>query len=299
MRFSWKTPALLVVIIFIAIFLIPVLKKPDISDSGKLRIVTTYYVPYELVHQIGGANIEVVNLTSGGVEPHDYEPSPADLAEITKSDLFILNGAGLDHWALDFIAKYPEVRSIMLSDEVKLLPTVNEDPHFWLDPLRVTSLVTVIARELSLLAPENETYFFAQAQSFQSQLTGLDQEFQNGLKNCQLNKIVVAHDAFGYLGETYGFEVINISGLSHDEEPSGKQLAEISEIVKTDNIKYIFYESASDRSLSDTVARETGTELLELNPLETLTNEELNSGENYVSIMRGNLLNLKIAMQCI
>ena len=126
----------------------------------------------------------------------------------------------------------------------------------------------------------------------------LNKEFQTELAACTNRKIVVSHDAFSYLSNRYSFEIINIAGLSPEEEPSAKTLTEISNTVTENGIKYIFYETLVSSDLANTIADETGASTLVLNPLEGLTPEEISNGENYVSIMRNNLNNLKVAMEC-
>ena len=110
--------------------------------------------------------------------------------------------------------------------------------------------------------------------------------------------MIASHNAFGYLAQRYGFVVLPISGLSPDEEPSPKRLAEIADFAQANNVKYIFFETLVSPRLSQTIASEIGAQTMVFNPLEGLTNEQVSANEGYLSIQRENLANLKIAMNC-
>ena len=109
---------------------------------------------------------------------------------------------------------------------------------------------------------------------------------------------MASHAAFGYLAERYNINVISIAGISPEEEPSPKRMAEIAQLAKQKNIKHIFFETLVSPKLSETIAREIGAETLVFNPLEGLTNEEIATGEDYISVMEKNLVNLRTALIC-
>lgn len=277
--------------------------KEDTS-SQKLSVVVTFYPLAEFAKQVGGDKLDVINITSGGVEPHDYEPSSQDIIKIQKSDLFLINGNGLDTWALD-LSVDSRTRTIVMSENALTADpsiyrdsTLTEDPHFWLDPVIAQEIVNIIGDELSEIDPANEGYYQNNVTRYILSLSELDREYSVGLSNCAKKKIVVSHKAFSYIGHRYDIEIINISGMSPEEEPSAKQLAEISKLVKTEGIDYIFSESLGSPELAQTVASEVGIELLELNPIEGLTEQQEANNENYISIMEYNLINLRTAMKC-
>lgn len=294
-----------IVLIVVLILTVALLSNVrDRTTSQKLNIVVTFYPLAEFAKQVGGDKVEVINITSGGVEPHDYEPSSQDIIKIQKSDLFLINGNGLDTWALDLITD-SKTRAVVMSEEVLAVdpsiledPTLTNDPHFWLDPIIAQEIVDIIGDELSAVDPANEELYQSNASNYRSSLDALDTNYTNGLRNCEKNKIVVSHKAFNYIGRRYNIEINNISGISPEEEPSAKQLAEISELVKTEGIEFVFSESLGSPELAQTVATEVGVQMLELNPIEGLTKEQEENNEDYVSIMRQNLINLRTAMKC-
>lgn len=267
---------------------------------GGLQVVTTSYPLFEFATNLD-SQIDVINLVPKGVEPHDYEPTPQDIVNITKADLLIYNGNGLEPWVDDFLLtkEGKKIRTLNISHELEQFENLDKnDPHFWLDPLIAKQIVTIISKELSQISPTLSDTIQSNMTNYVAELGNLHNEYLLGLSNCKQNKIIVSHDAFEYLAKRYHFEVISISGVTPEEEPSPKRLAEIIELAKEEDIKYIFYESLVSPNLANMIASEVGAKTLVLNPIENLTEEEERQGANYLSIMRSNLVNLKLAMQC-
>ena len=94
----------------------------------------------------------------------------------------------------------------------------------------------------------------------------------------------IAH-AFAYLANQYGLTQAAISGVSPDQEPTPSRLAELKDFVKKENIKVIYFEENASSKVAETLSSETGVKLEVLNPLESLTNEQIKAGENYISVM--------------
>ena len=109
---------------------------------------------------------------------------------------------------------------------------------------------------------------------------------------------MTSHAAFGYLADDYNLHQVPISGLSPDAEPSPKQLADISNFVKKNKVQYIFFESLVSPKLSETIATETGTKTMVLDPIEGITPEDLAKGNNYMTVMRSNLQAIETVLQC-
>ena len=109
---------------------------------------------------------------------------------------------------------------------------------------------------------------------------------------------MTSHAAFGYLSKEYGFEALSITGFSPESEPSTRQLADLATLARQKNIRYIFFETLVSPRLAQTLASEIGAETLVFIPLEGLTDEEIAQGKDYISVMRENLNNLQIAMEC-
>ena len=278
------------------------------STSNKLQVVASFYPIAEFARAVGGDLVDVNTITPAGVEPHDYEPTPQQLAAIYRSDMVFYNGGGVDVWA-DRISPDVSSKGISVIELGKAIPVVAAargssdpntafDPHFWLDPVLAQKEVTRIAQTFAQKDPTHANVFQKNADAYNAKLSLLDQAFQDGLRSCKLNTIVTSHAAFAYLGAEYHFQVIPISGLSPDEEPSAGRLAEISQLAKAHNVHFIYFETLVSPKLADTIANEIGAKTLVFNPLEGVTAEDQAAGKNYLTIQADNLKNLKIGLVC-
>ncbi len=282
------------------------LKPTAPQTSPQIHVVASFYPLYYFAKQIAGSRAEIINVTPAGAEPHDYEPSVGDIAQIEKSDLLILNGGGLEIWA-DKISSMLKKKKIVVVDaagdlitqEIEQEGTVVKDPHVWLDPVLAQKEVAKILQGLSTVDPVNKSLYEANTQQLTQKLQVLDQAFSAGLKNCQQKNIVTSHAAFGYVASRYNLKQVPISGISPDSEPTPKQLAGVAQFAKSHQVSYIFFETLVSPKLAQTLAQEVGAKTLVFDPLEGLTKEEENRGVDYFSIQNENLMNLKTALQCL
>lgn len=286
-----------IAIIILAIagyMLTPALPSPN---SSKIKIAATFYPHAEFARNVGKEQVEVQNITPAGTEPHDYEPTPQDIATVYTAKLFISNGSGVDSW-VDKIKAELESKGVVVlrvSDNIKAL---ENDPHFWLNPLLVQKEIDLIAAALIKVDSEHAAIYVQNRDAYKAQLAALDQEYKTGLANCKLREIITSHNAFNYLAKQYGFNTIYILGLSPQDDPSPKTMAEVVKVAKEKKIKHVFFETLVSPKLSESIANEIGAQTLELNPIEGLTDAEIAQGKNYISIMRSNLNNLRIALEC-
>jgi zinc transport system substrate-binding protein len=163
------------------------------------------------------------------------------------------------------------------------------DPHVWLDPSRFAEMVTEMGRELGR---EDAAADVAE------KLHALDDEIRAGLETCERHEIVTSHTAFGYLAERYDLVQIGLTGLSPEGEPSPGELVGLVDEIEETGATTVFFETLVSPRLAQTVARESGAQTAVLNPLEGLTDAELDAGEDYVSVMRENLAALRKALGC-
>lgn len=302
-KVNYLNKALLVAVPILGFITFVIFSKPEVQ-SKKLNIVTSFYPLYFVASQITTELADVSNITPSGTEPHDYEPSIRDFQKIQNSDLLFINGLGLEPWAQKLgDLKSNNLKIVTVSDNLQILETehdgeIEQDPHIWLDPIILINITQKMLGEIVQKDPTNKEYYEKNAQNLISKLNTLNNEFATKLKNCQTNKIVTSHAAFGYLAKRYNLNQIAVSGLSPDEEPSPRELAELSDFIKQNKIKYIFFETLISPKFAETLAIETGASTLEFNPLEGLTHEQIQNSQDYFLIQRQNLENLRIALQC-
>jgi zinc transport system substrate-binding protein len=288
----------LILIIIICLLISTFYKQANKSSikNNKLQVTTSFYPLYFFASQIGGNKAEVQNITPSGAEPHDYEPTAQDIARIEKSNLLILNGGKLEVWGdkIKDNIKGTQVVTVIAGNTI----ANQQDPHVWLSPPLAKIEVKAILKGFIQVDPQNKSYYYENTNKLLSQLDEIDKEYKKGLINCNQKDIITSHAAFGYLSKAYGLNQVSIAGLSPDAEPSSKQLAEIAQFAKNHNVKYIFFESLVSPKLSETIANEVGAKTLVLDPIEGISGDDVKAGKNYLSIMKDNLKNLRIALEC-
>ena len=279
--------------------------ETKMKETPKISVVTSFYPLYFFAHRIGGDKADVTNITPAGSEPHDYEPTPQDMAKIEKSQLVVLNGGHLEAWGDDVEKNIdPKNTAIVVAGEGLTTQQVEEegetitDPHVWLSPLLAEKMVDKITEGFVKADMGNKDYYQANGSALKQDLARLDTAYRSGLTSCQSKDIITSHAAFGYLATTYGLNQVPIAGLSPDAEPSSQELIDIAAFAKKNNVKYIFFESLVSPKLAQTVATEVGAQTLVLNPIEGLTDEELAENKTYLTEMQSNLDHLKIALRC-
>lgn len=285
--------------------------KGKISSSGVPIVTVSTFTLSQAAHAVAGELLNVQTIVPLGSDPHIFSPNPTQVAELSKSKLFIYNGAGFETWAEAIKTTLPETtRVINMSEHVTLLKHSEHghvedhdahgvyDPHYWLDIDNMITMTKTLDVEFSKLLPSSSEKFHQNATNYIDALTALKSEFSAGLAECQNRTLISNHNAFGYLAHANRLENISVIGLSSDEQPSAKTIASIIEIIKEYKIKSIFFEELVNDNVSQTIARETGVKAVALQPLENISEDELKSQQTYLSIMRENLQKLREAMEC-
>lgn len=284
-------------------------KEADKKED--LTIVTTFYPIYDFTKEIVGDEGNVKLLIPAGTEPHDFEPSAKERAEISDADVFVYNSSDMEFF-VDSLKDSVDSKQTLMIEAAKGIDRLESqeadeheeseeghdhaheyDPHVWLDPVLAIKEVRTIAGELGEKYPDKKEIFTKNADAYIKKLEALDQKYCEELKNATNRTFVTQHAAFAYLANQYNLEQVAISGVSPDQEPTPSRLAELKEFVKKNNIKVIYFEENASSKVAETLSNETGVKLEVLNPLESLTNEQIKAGENYISVMEKNLEALK------
>lgn len=296
---------LLVILAVVIAFLLA--KDGEKRSHGKLDVVTTFYPMYEFTKNVVGDQGKVSLLIKAGTEVHDFEPSTKDVTRIQEADAFVYDSDSMETWvkSVKKSVNTKKVPFVKATGNMILAPGVTEeehdhkghhhayDPHVWLSPKRAIKLVENIRDALSKKFPRRAKIFKKNAANYIDKLQTLDKEYSEGLANAKQKSFVTQHAAFGYLALDYGLTQIPITGLTAESEPSAKRLAELSKYVKEYGINYIYFEENASSAVSKTLADEAGVKTAVLSPLESLTQKQMDAGENYFSVMRANLKALK------
>lgn len=307
--------SLLALLILLAFSLLSCEKAED--DRSGLSVVCTVFPQYDFTRNIARTtDINIKMLLPAGSEAHSYEPSPADMKAINDCDLFILVGGESEEWAKKMLAssELEAENVLLLMDVIDALPeedglseheseeadaeTTEYDEHIWTSPKNAIKITEAISDRLCALMPENSEIYRKNTEEYVSKLSELDSGFEALARESGGKRLVVGDRfPFLYLVREYGFEYVSaFSGCAEQTEASLSVISELIEIVKTEGIQTVFAVDYSSGSLAETIADESGARVLRLYSCHTITQSELGSGEDYLSLMKKNLANIEKAV---
>ena len=243
---------------------------PDRASGGPTVVATTPQVA-DFVRRVAGGGVVVHQVVRAGVDPHEFEPSPADQEAVRRSRVIFESGLALESWVADTVrsagAKGPVVDT---SAGAQLRQASEEgqevDPHIWHDPTNAKVMVTNISRGLAAALPDQAAGFASRAAAYSAELDGLDAEVRaqiGSIPEAQ-RRLVTNHDALGYYADRYGITVVGsvIPSFDSQAELSSRQLAELVANIKAQGVKAIFAESSLPPKTAETVARDAGVTIV-------------------------------------
>lgn len=299
-------------LILVSVFSLFILPRSVLTESPRIRIVTTVFPLMEFTKAVCGERGEVSLLLPPGAEVHTWNPRPSDIVRISSADLFVYVGANLEPWIHDLLRsiKNSALRVLEASKDLPLIETDagshqnnhargEFDPHIWLDFELDQIIIDRIASLLSEVDPRHSSLFLSNAASYKEKLKRLHLTFQNGLNQCAQRTIILGgHAAFSYLARKYNLQQISLYGLSPDSKPTPKQMVEVVKLAKRHHVRAIFFEEYVSDKLAKVIAKEIGAQTLVLNPGANLRREQLTFGMSFFDIMEKNLENLRDGLNC-
>jgi zinc transport system substrate-binding protein len=267
----------------------------DGATDSRLTVVASFYPLAEAARRVGGDRVRVTNLTPAGAEPHDLELSPDQVDRIEDARIVVYLGGGFQPAVEQVVGRASGTLLDVLSRNIG---QEGEDPHVWLDPVSMKQIVEEIRATYAQTDPGPAAQYQAGADAYSRELDDLDRRFREGLRDCARRDIVTSHAAFGYLARQYGLRQHPVAGLSPESEPAPGRISELAAEVRQLGVTTVFYESLVSPRVAEALAREANVRTAVLNPLEGLTEEELDAGKNYISVMGENLAALRAALGC-
>jgi zinc transport system substrate-binding protein len=272
---------------------------------GDRTVVASFYPLYFIAERVAGRYNDVVDLTPPGVEPHEYELTVRQVAEIDNArvgfyergiapsvDQAMENdspGAVLDVTSVVHLAAPVTGSGVESTSEDK-------DPHFWQDPTLMADATNAFARTMAEADPRHADYYRQRALVLTQELTELDHDYRTTLHSCRVDTIVVSHDAFEYLARRYGVDVVPIAGLEPDAEPSLGRIHDLANLIRDRGVTTVFFETLASPELAESLAGDVGVRAAVLDPIEGLTSDEPHA--TYLTLMRQNLAALAKAGDC-
>lgn len=284
------------------------------SDSGKLKIISTVFPPYDLARQIAGDNAEISILLPPGSEIHNYEPSAKDMIAIRNCDIFLYIGGENEQWAEKLINSNDteNVTAVKLIDYV---PTLSEDEdehdhdhdhehehetdeHIWTSPKNAQLMLSAVYDAICKVDPSNKQTYTKNKDAYAKQLSDLDNAYRSAVDNAK-NKTIVLADKFPfrYLAHEYGLEFSSAFAACSDEyEPGVSTMIKLTKTIKENNIPAVYYLEFSSTKIADTLCDETGATKLMLHSCHNVSKQDIENNISYVDLMKQNLENLKLTL---
>lgn len=289
------------------------------SALADIAVSTTIYPLYSIVKEVGKDKVKLHNVIPFGAEAHGFDPTPQDMAKLSKSDIFIVSSDAMEPWKDKIIESLKiENKVFDMSKHVKLRKMEEEkehhaehahkhehdhgdsniDPHYWVSLSNYILMTKAITKLLIEKDSKNKDYYTKNSNDYLTKITALKNRYDSSMKTCTNKKILVNHDAFGYFADEYGVKQYSISGITPEDKPSAKEISELIKLVKKEKLNTVFFEEFASPKVAKAIANEAKVKTNTLLPAENITADENKKGHGYLQIMEENLAKLKFAMNC-
>lgn len=248
------------------------LVSAPVAPSGpRLRVVVTTPVLADFARHVGGPGVDVVTILKPNVDPHDFEPSPADIDALASADVIVQNGVGLEKWFAKTIANAKPRGSVIDASTGITLRTVvtdgtsEDDPHIWHDPHNAEVMVSTIADAFTAANPSGRPAYTANADTYKKVLGLLDAQIASQIDTLANKKLVTNHDAFGYYVARYGLDFVGsvIPSFDSSAELSAKAVDELATKIRDQGVKAVFSESALSPKSAAALADAAGVRIVQ------------------------------------
>lgn len=310
-----KISVLVSVIIFAAAFLLAFIAgnvSLNREENKKLSVVATAFAEFDFARQIAGENAEVTMLLSPGEESHTFEPTPNDIDKIRNCDLFIYGGGESDKWVDTILSSSDsEIRTVRMMDTVELYENEHEhseeeqdhsheeyDEHVWTSPENAIIICREICEALCAADAENAEAYRKNKDRYTSELRLLSDQLRSTVRNSRHQSIAVG-DRFPmrYFCEEYGINYVTaFPGCSAQVEANPTAIKMLKDYILENDVSAVFRMDMSTALVAETVSEITGAEILTLYPCHTVSAEDFQNGETYISLMERNLKAVKSAL---
>ena len=270
------------------------------SGGEPLRVVATDFPCYDLARQVLGSDASLTLLIRPGMDTHTYEPTPADAKAVYEADVLIYIGGTSDAWVEDMLADAPDVMAVRMMDSVQPLEEahaehghedISYDEHIWTSPVNMRAMLSSVEEALCAADPDGASTYRANAEAYDAQLVQLDQTFRDLVSGAARTELIFADRfPFLYFAREYGLSYVSaFSGCSEEAQPSVQAVAALIDAVEQDGVPVIYVIEMSTGDVARAVAEQTGAEIVEMHSCQSVTGEEFEAGETYLSLMTRNV----------
>lgn len=239
------------------------------NAQATLTVASLSTVTTDLAKQIGGTNVTVVPIIKAGIDPHEFEPTPADVRKVAQADLVLFTGKGMEGYLTKledssgdktkFVDLGLPIPSLTMIEDGRTV----EDPHWWHSISNMKNAVRSLESALAKADPSHAADYHQNASAYLIQLDGLERWVRVTLADLPKSKriLVTSHDALGYFAKDYGFVIHPIKGIATSEEPSSKNIRDTIGVIKSRGVKSIFLENIENPRAIQQISTETGAKV--------------------------------------
>jgi len=280
-------------------------------DAGKIKVAVSIAPLADLAQQVGGEQVTVTTLVPPAASPHTYEPTPAQVREVAEANVLALIGLGFEFWAEDLVesAANPDLVVVYTSEGIEVVHDEHGhegeehetgNPHVWLNPRNAMVQVRHLRDALIEADPAHQGGYEANAEATLAQLEALDEEIAAQVATWAHQEFIAFHPSWAYFAQRYGLTQAAVVERTPGREPSPAELAEIIETARRIGAKAIFAEPQFSPKAAETIAAESGAQVLFLNPLGGALRQAQDGAEgptSYLEMMRYNVGQMGRAMK--
>jgi zinc/manganese transport system substrate-binding protein len=231
-------------------------------DATTPLIVATTTQVADFAHVIGGSDVQIYAVLAPGVDPHDYQPTAADLHAMSRAAVIVTNGVGLEPWFTQArAATDPKGTVVIASDGIILR---GRDPHLWQDPTRAEHMVETIERAMAAALPAQADRFSTNLAAYRSELHRLDADISTGLATVTDRKVVTNHDAFAYFIEHFRLDYVGsvIPGFDTSTELSTADVRKLISRIRATRTRAVFSEASLPTKAAAAIAEQAGVRVV-------------------------------------
>ena len=234
------------------------------------RIITVTIEPLRyFTEQIAGDKFTVKTMVPRGGNPETYEPTARQMVDLSASDLYIKVGnIGFERtWMKRLEANAPHTIIINSSDGITSSDNSMyiHDPHTWMSTANAMYIARNIYKALAEIDSKDSLYFKKNLERLMGKIEAVDTQIREEITKDKSTTFLIYHPALTYFAQEYGLRQLSIE--EDGREPSAVQLKQVINTARQNHVKIIFIQREFDSRNTDIVARSTGAEKVEINPL--------------------------------
>lgn len=259
------------------------------TNNNKIKVFVSFNPLKELTEAIGKDKVEIETIIPQGTEPHDFEPKARDLEKLSKADIFIYNGLGMENWVDKSLNVIDNKNLIVVEaskdcEPIKISNKDDYDPHTWLSLKCAKIESNNIKNALIKADPENKEFYEKNFNEFSTKIDSLYNEYKEKFNSTSNKNFVTGHAAFGYFCRDFDLKQNSVEDIFAESEPTAQKIKQLIEYCKKNNVNTIFTEETASPKVSETLAKEVNAKVEKIYTIEI--NED---NKNYIESMEYNL----------